>query len=57
MAALDAELTRLGKPHEFHVYDAGHDFQNFRSARYNEAAAEASWPVMVDFFRQRLGAA
>ena len=57
MAALDAELTRLGKPHEFHVYDAAHDFQNFRSARYNEAAAEASWPVMVDFFRQRLGAA
>jgi carboxymethylenebutenolidase len=54
MAKLDAELTRLGKQHEFRTYEAGHDFQNFRAARYVEKAAKESWPVMVDFFRKHL---
>ena len=51
---LDAELTRLGIPHEFHSYDAGHDFQNFSAARYNEAAAKASWPVAMGFLHKHL---
>jgi carboxymethylenebutenolidase len=52
---LDAELTRLGVEHEFHSYQAGHDFQNFSAARYNEAAANASWPVVMDFLHRHLG--
>lgn len=52
---LDAELTRLGVEHEFHSYEAGHDFQNFSAARYNEAAATASWPVAMEFLRKHLG--
>lgn len=42
---IDAELTRLGKWHEFHTYqDAGHAFHNFLMAeRYRERAAQASW--------------
>lgn len=52
---LDAELNRLGIPHEFHTYEAAHDFQNFSAARYNEAAAKASWPVAMDFLRKHLG--
>jgi carboxymethylenebutenolidase len=55
MAKLDAELTRLGVEHEFHAYPAGHDFQNFSAARYSEAAATASWPVVMDFLHRHLG--
>ena len=55
MEKLDAELTRLGIEHEFHTYAAGHDFQNFSAARYNEAAATASWPVVMDFLHRHLG--
>ena len=52
---LDAELTRLGVAHEFYSYEAGHDFQNFSAARYNEAAATASWPIAMDFLHKHLG--
>ena len=52
---LDAELTRLNIEHEFHSYQAGHDFQNFGASRYNEAAAKASWPVAMDFLHAHLG--
>lgn len=43
--ALSAELTRLGKWHEFHSYrDAGHAFHDFMIAdRYRPRAARASW--------------
>lgn len=56
VAAIDAELTRLGKPHEFHLYDgAGHAFQNFLdAARYRERAARGSWGEMLAFFAQHL---
>lgn len=52
---LDAELTRLGVHHEFHTYDAGHDFQNFSASRYNETAAKLSWPVAMEFLHRYLG--
>jgi carboxymethylenebutenolidase len=53
---IDAELTRLGKPHEFHRYNgAGHAFQNFLDAsRYRERPARGSWSEMLAFFRQHL---
>ena len=55
VAKLDAELTRLGIEHEFHSYQAGHDFQNFKAGRYNEAAAKESWPVAMGFLHKHLG--
>jgi len=53
---IDAELTRLGKVHEFHSYlGAGHAFQNFISPeRYRERAARASWHEMLAFFTEHL---
>ena len=53
---IDAELTRLAKPHEFHRYNgAGHAFQNFLDAsRYRERPARGSWSEMLAFFRQHL---
>lgn len=52
---IDAELTRLGKWHEFHTYmNAGHAFQNFITDRYRERAARASWTEMLAFFSERL---
>ena len=49
--AIDAELTRLGKWHEFHTYnDAGHAFHNFATERYRDRAARASWGELVAFF-------
>ncbi len=52
----DAELTRLGKPHEFFAYSgAGHAFMNFTSAeRYREAADALSWPRTLEFFARYL---
>ncbi len=55
MRKLDAELSRLGKTHEFHTYEgAGHDFQNFNSVNYNEKAAKESWPVAMAFLGKHL---
>jgi carboxymethylenebutenolidase len=52
---VDAELTRLGKWHEFHSYnDTGHAFQNFLNERYRERAARASWSELLAFFTQNL---
>lgn len=52
---IDAELTRLGKWHEFHTYNnAGHAFQNFWGERYRERAARASWTEMLAFFTEYL---
>jgi carboxymethylenebutenolidase len=53
---IDAELTRLGKPHEFHRYNgAAHAFQNFLdAARYRERPARGSWSEMLAFFAQHL---
>ena len=55
MRKLDAEMTRLGKPHEFHSYaNAAHAFANFGSAGYREHAAKVSWPRTFGFFRKHL---
>jgi len=53
---IDAELTRLGKPHEFHRYnEAAHAFQNFLDpARYRARPARGSWSEMLAFFSQHL---
>jgi carboxymethylenebutenolidase len=52
---IDAELTRLGKPHEFHRYvEAGHAFQYFFDARYRPRPARGSWSEQLAFFRQYL---
>lgn len=58
MRALDAELTRHRKTHEFHSYEgAGHAFMNFDNAeRYREGAARASWPRTLDFLARYLKA-
>jgi carboxymethylenebutenolidase len=55
MKKLDAELTRLGKPHEFYSYpNAAHAFANFGSGNYREHAAQASWPRTFEFFTKNL---
>lgn len=55
MAELDAQLTQLGKKHEFHAYDgAGHAFQNNGDERYRPAASEDAWKRYLAFFRERL---
>ena len=53
---IDEELTRLGKWHEFHMYNnAGHAFQNFMNPeRYRERAARASWTELLAFFTEYL---
>lgn len=56
MRALDAELSRHKKPHEFHAYPgAGHAFMNFTNAeRHRPAAAAESWPRTLDFLARHL---
>jgi len=55
MRKLDAELTRLGKLHEFHAYPgAGHAFMNRRGERYRAEADSDSWPKTLAFFAKHL---
>jgi carboxymethylenebutenolidase len=53
---LDAELTRLGKPHTFYSYPgADHAFMNFANAeRFHKEASEAAWPRTLEFFAAHL---
>jgi carboxymethylenebutenolidase len=53
---IDAELTRLGKPHEFHMYDgAGHAFLNFTNAeRHRSGPAKDAWEKMLGFLDRHL---
>ncbi len=52
---LDAELTRLGKTHEFHSYPAtGHAFMSEGRPSYREDAARDAWPRCVDWFTRHL---
>ena len=57
MRQLDAELTRLGKPHEFRSYPgAGHAYMDSTNPnRYRQDAADASWPIALGFFEKHLG--
>ena len=55
VAKIDAELTRLGKPHEFHTYPgAGHAFMNAGRPSYREEAARDAWEKTVAFFARYL---
>ena len=50
-----AELTRLKKVHEFHLYlNTAHAFQDFTRERYRERASRASWTEMLAFFTEHL---
>ena len=53
----DAELTKHGKPHEFHMYEgAGHAFLNFMNAeRHRPQQAADAWPKMLAFLDKHLG--
>ena len=54
--ALDAQLTALGKRHEFHTYpSADHAFFNDeRKEVYDPAAAADAWTKTLAFFRREL---
>jgi carboxymethylenebutenolidase len=54
--ALDADLTRLGKRHEFHTYpDADHAFFNdHRPEVYDAGAAADAWNRTLAFLRSEL---
>ncbi|HEX5058215.1 MAG TPA: dienelactone hydrolase family protein [Kofleriaceae bacterium] len=51
VTTIDAELSRLGKPHVFHRYDgAGHAFLNFTNPeRHRPAQAADAWAKLVAF--------
>ena len=55
VAKLDAELTRLGKAHEFHSYSgAGHAFMNEGRPSYREEAATDAWNKCIAWFDRHL---
>jgi carboxymethylenebutenolidase len=55
VARLDAELTRLGKTHEFHSYPgAGHAFMNDGRPSYRPEAAEDAWRRTLEFLAEHL---
>jgi carboxymethylenebutenolidase len=55
MRRLDAELTRLGKVHEFYSYPgANHAFMNQHGNRYHADADRDSWPKTLAFFEKYL---
>jgi carboxymethylenebutenolidase len=55
VAKIDAELTRLGKPHEFHSYpSAGHAFMSEGRPNYREEAATDAWPRCIEWFGRYL---
>lgn len=55
VAKLDAELTRLGKEHEFHSYaGAGHAFMNEGRPSYRKEASYDAWAKATAFFTKQL---
>ena len=55
VAKLDAELTGLHKPHEFHSYDgAGHSFFSVDRPAYRPEAAVEGWQRIDEFFATQL---
>jgi carboxymethylenebutenolidase len=55
VAKIDAELTRLGKAHEFHSYPgAGHAFMNEDRPSYREEAARDAWERCIAWFDRYL---
>jgi carboxymethylenebutenolidase len=57
VAKTEAELKRLGKNYEFHMYkDAGHGFFAVDRPSYRQHAAVAGWEKVLAFFDNNLGA-
>ncbi|TYB42167.1 dienelactone hydrolase family protein [Actinomadura chibensis] len=57
VAALDAELTRLGKEHEFHTYPgAGHAFFAVERTAFRPEAAKDGWAKIFAFYGRHLSA-
>ncbi|NEA23169.1 dienelactone hydrolase family protein [Actinomadura bangladeshensis] len=57
VAALDAELTKLGKEHEFHSYPgAGHAFFAVERPSFRPAAAKDGWAKIFAFYGRHLSA-
>ncbi len=55
VAVLEAELKRLGKAHEFHLYpDAGHGFFYHDRPAYRQAQAVDGWAKVFDFLGRTL---
>lgn len=55
VAEIDAELTRLGKQHDFHTYDnAGHGFFAVDRPMYRVEAAQQGWREIWRFFGANL---
>ena len=55
MRRLGAELTKLGKAHEFFYYsDAPHGFNRSGWQGYRSEADTTSWARTLDFFKQQL---
>ena len=55
MAETEAELKRLGKDYEFHMYPgAGHGFFAVDRPSYHQEAATDGWGKVVDFFGKHL---
>jgi carboxymethylenebutenolidase len=55
MRTLDAELTRLGKRHQFFTYPgAGHAFMDPAGPHYRKGASQAAWARTLEFFTVHL---
>ena len=56
VAKIDAELTRLGKQHEFHTYSGvGHAFMVSTRAGYRQDVADAAWGECLGWLQRQLG--
>ncbi|GGK79417.1 carboxymethylenebutenolidase [Sphaerisporangium melleum] len=57
VAVLAAELDKLGKEHDFHIFEgAGHAFFSTDRAAYRPAAAMEGWKKIFDFYGRHLAA-
>ncbi|MBV8194333.1 MAG: dienelactone hydrolase family protein [Candidatus Dormibacteraeota bacterium] len=57
VSQIDAKLTRLGKPHEFHTFaNAGHGFFATDKEMYRVVAANEGWKLIFEFFGRTLAA-
>ena len=56
MAKMEAELTRLGKTHQFHAYDnAGHSIFATDRADYRPLVAQDGWKKIFAWYEKYLG--
>jgi len=52
-----AELARLGKAHEVHIYpDVGHGFMARRGAAHHDEAIDDAWVRVLDWFQRHIAA-